>query len=167
MSHDHSHHHNDPHSHAYPTDGEAVRDRLKLAGLRPTKQRVDLATLLWSQGCRHVTAEQLHRESTQANIKVSLATIYNTLHQFTASHLLREVVVERGCSYFDTNVDPHHHFLDEETGELSDIPHDQVHVQHLPTPPSGTIVSGVDVIIRVARQQPGRGKPSRKGAVQA
>lgn len=153
MAHDHTHHHHDHGHHPqYPVDAEAVRDRLKDAGLRPTKQRVDLATLLWSQGCRHVTAEQLHRESAQANIKVSLATIYNTLHQFTSCELLREVVVERGCSYFDTNVDPHHHFLDVETGELSDIPHDLVHVQQLPSPPEGTIVSGVDVIIRVERK---------------
>lgn len=147
----------------HAADGESVRARLKRAGLRPTKQRVELAALLWSQGCRHVTAERLHRESAEANIKVSLATIYNTLHQFTASHLLREVVVERGCSYFDTNVDPHHHFLCMDTGELSDIPHDQVHVQHLPSPPDGAIVSGVDVIIRIERKK-AKAIPATKSA---
>lgn len=141
-----THHHD-----SYPADAESVRDRLKEAGLRPTKQRIELAALLWSQGCRHVTAEKLHRESAEANIKVSLATIYNTLHQFTSCNLLREVVVERGCSYFDTNVHPHHHFLFTDTGELSDIPHDHVQVQNLPTPPAGMKVSGVDVIIRVEK----------------
>ena len=148
-------HHHDHHDNAtfHGLDQDGVRDRLKKAGLRPTKQRIELATLLWSQGCRHVTAERLHRESVDANIKVSLATIYNTLHQFTTSNLLREVIVDRGCSYFDTNTDPHHHFLCEDTGVLSDIPHDQVEVRHLPAAPEGAVVSGVDVIIRIARKK--------------
>lgn len=132
-------------------DAEAVRERLKEAGLRPTKQRMQLGTLLWSRGCRHVTAEKLHRESADAGIKVSLATIYNTLHQFTAHCLLREVVVDRGCSYFDTNTTPHHHFLHTETGELEDIPHDKVEVGNLPHPPAGMEVCTVDVIIRISK----------------
>lgn len=131
-------------------DEQILREWLKEAGLRPTRQRMELAMLLWCQGCRHVTAESLHRESIDANIKVSLATIYNTLHQFTAHNLLREVVVDRGCSYFDTNIDPHHHFLNTDTGELEDIPHDLVEVKNLPVPPSGMKVNAVDVIIRVA-----------------
>lgn len=129
---------------------DEVRERLKDAGLRPTKQRMQLAALLWSQGCRHVTAEGLHRESIDAGIKVSLATIYNTLHQFTSHKLLREVVVDRGCSYFDTNPHPHHHFLNTDTGELEDIPHDMVEVTTLPNPPKGMQVNTVDVIIRVS-----------------
>lgn len=133
-------------------DAEDVRDRLKEAGLRPTKQRLQLAALLWCQGCRHITAEGLHRESVEAGIKVSLATIYNTLHQFTSHQLLREVVVDRGCSYFDTNVHPHHHFLNTDTGELEDIPHDMVEVRNLPQPPKGMEVNTVDVIIRVSKQ---------------
>jgi len=132
-------------------DAEEVRERLKNAGLRPTKQRMELGALLWNRGCRHITAEGLHRESIDAGIKVSLATIYNTLHQFTTHCLLREVVVDRGCSYFDTNVDPHHHFLNTDTGELEDIPHDKVEMKNLPHPPKGMEVSTVDVIIRVAK----------------
>lgn len=135
----------------HKVDAEEVRERLKEAGLRPTKQRLQLAALLWSKGCRHVTAEGLHRESIDADIKVSLATIYNTLHQFTAHHLLREVVVDRGCSYFDTNTDPHHHFLHTDTGELEDIPHELVQVGNLPMPPKGLEVNAVDVIIRVSK----------------
>lgn len=131
-------------------DAEAVRDRLKDAGLRPTKQRMQLAALLWSKGCRHITAEGLHRESIDAGIKVSLATIYNTLHQFTSHCLLREVVVDRGCSYFDTNIHPHHHFLNMDTGELEDIPHNMVEVTNVPKPPKGMEVNTVDVIIRVS-----------------
>lgn len=139
-------------------DADEVRDRLKDAGLRPTKQRMQLAELLWSRGCRHITAEGLHRESIDAGIKVSLATIYNTLHQFTAHCLLREVVVDRGCSYFDTNIDPHHHFLNVDTGELEDIPHDKVDVRNVPQPPAGMEVNTVDVIIRVSKQGTGRAK---------
>lgn len=133
-------------------DAEAVKDRLKNAGLRPTKQRMQLAALLWSKGCRHITAEGLHRESIDAGIKVSLATIYNTLHQFTNHCLLREVVVDRGCSYFDTNIHPHHHFLNTDTGELEDIPQNMVEVKHVPDPPAGMEVSTVDVIIRVSKR---------------
>jgi Fur family transcriptional regulator, iron response regulator len=132
-------------------DAEAVRERLKEAGLRPTKQRMQLAALLWSKGCRHVTAEALHRESIDADIKVSLATIYNTLHQFTAHQLLREVVVDRSCSYFDTNTDPHHHFLHTDTGELEDIPQEMVEVKNLSRAPEGMQVDAVDVIIRVSK----------------
>ena len=86
-------------------------DRLKQAGLRPTRQRLALAKLLFEPGFRHVTAEQLHAEAASANMRVSLATVYNTLHQFTRQGLLREVVVDPGRSYFDTNMGDHHHFF--------------------------------------------------------
>jgi Fur family iron response transcriptional regulator len=125
--------------------------RLRAAGLRPTRQRVALAQLLFD-GDRHVTAEQLHGEATAAAIPVSLATVYNTLHQFTGAGLLREVVVEPGRSYFDTNIDDHHHFFCESTGMLQDIPGAAVTVGQLPRAPAGTEISRVDVIIRVRRQ---------------
>lgn len=143
-------------------NAEDVRERLKDAGLRPTKQRMQLAALLWSQGCRHVTAEGLHRESGEADVKVSLATIYNTLHQFTSHQLLREVVVDRGCSYFDTNTEAHHHFLNTDTGELEDIPRDMVSVKSLATAPEGMQVDTVDVIIRVSKND----AEKRKSALQ-
>lgn len=126
-----------------------VNDKLTGAGLRPTRQRILLGSLLWGQGCRHLTAEMLHAEAKENAIKVSLATVYNTLHQFTDAGLLREIVAESGCSYFDTNIDPHHHFLDEDTGMLTDIPAENVDVRTLPTPPMGTHIASVDVIIRV------------------
>ena len=81
-----------------------------------------LARLLFDGGDRHVTAEQLHGEALAAAIPVSLATVYNTLHQFTDAGLLREVVVEPGRSYFDTNIADHHHFFCEASGLLQDIP---------------------------------------------
>ena len=124
-------------------------DRLRQAGLRPTRQRLALARLLLDRGDRHVTAEQLHGEALAAEMRVSLATVYNTLHQFTTAGLLREVVVAPGRSYFDTNVDDHHHFFYEGTGQLEDIPGHQVVLSGLPQPPQGTEIRRVDVIIRV------------------
>jgi Fur family iron response transcriptional regulator len=125
--------------------------RLRAVGLRPTRQRIALARLLFEGSDRHVTAEQLRAEAQGAAIRVSLATVYNTLHQFTAAGLLREVVVEPGRSYFDTNVDDHHHFFCETSGMLQDIPGESVAVGALPSPPPGTEISRVDVIIRVRR----------------
>ncbi len=123
--------------------------RLKAGGLRPTRQRLALARLLFEGGDRHLTAEQLHSEALDADVKVSVATVYNTLHQFTKVGLLREVVVEPGRSYFDTNVDDHHHFYFESTGDLQDIPSDRLCVPELPEPPEGTRIARVDVVVRV------------------
>jgi Fur family iron response transcriptional regulator len=133
------------------TTSATALGRLRAVGLRPTRQRIALARLLFEGSDRHVTAEQLRAEAQGAAIRVSLATVYNTLHQFTAAGLLREVVVEPGRSYFDTNVEDHHHFFCETTGMLQDIPGDSVAVGTLPSPPPGTEISRVDVIIRVRR----------------
>ena len=124
-------------------------DLLTRSGLRPTRQRVGLARLLFENGDRHVTAEQLHAEAMADDLKVSLATIYNTLHQLTDAGLLREVVVDAGRSYFDTNSTLHHHFFHEASGWLADVPGSQIVVEALPQPPAGTRVMRVDVIIRL------------------
>jgi Fur family transcriptional regulator, iron response regulator len=126
-----------------------VLERLQLAGLRPTRQRLALARLLFDGRNRHISAEMLHAEATQGGIRVSLATVYNTLHQFTSARLLREVVVEPGRSYFDTNMTEHHHFFDEDSGRLQDIPGDEVRVAALPQPPEGTMISRVEVVVRL------------------
>jgi len=128
---------------------EAARDRIRQSGLRPTRQRLALAKLLFENGHRHVTAESLHAESKSAGDRLSLATVYNTLHQFTAAGLLRQVTVEAGRSYFDTNVSDHHHFLVERSGELIDIPAEAIDVRKLPLAPKGHEVARVDVIVRV------------------
>ena len=124
-------------------------ERLKAARLRPTRQRLALARLLFDGGDRHVSAEQVHGEALAGNVRVSLATVYNTLHQFTALGMLREVVVEPGRSYFDTNTSDHHHFFFEEKGQLQDIPGDRVRLSALPEAPAGTRVRRVDVIVRL------------------
>ena len=124
---------------------------LRAARLRPTRQRLALARLLFEQGDRHVSAEQLHSEAVAASVPVSLATVYNTLHQFVGAGLLREVVVNPGRSYFDTNTGDHHHFFFEDTGQLIDIASDRIGLTSLPTPPPGTAIRRVDVIVRVER----------------
>ena len=128
---------------------ETALARLRSVGLRPTRQRLALARLLLENGDRHITAEQLHGEAVGADIQVSLATVYNTLHQFTEAGLLREVVVEPGRSYFDTNTTDHHHFFCDADGRLQDIPGENVMVSGFPLPPLGTEICRVDVIIRV------------------
>ncbi len=125
--------------------------RLRRAGLRPTRQRVELASLLLTGGDRHVTAESLHDEVNGAGMKVSLATVYNTLHQFTAAGLLRQVVVDAARSYFDTNTGDHQHFFLENEGLLIDIPGESIAVSGVPSPPAGTAVDRVDVVVRVRR----------------
>jgi Fur family iron response transcriptional regulator len=133
-------------------DGQnEVRERLRAAGLRATRQRIELAHLIFRAGHRHLTAEQLHNEARAARVSVSLATIYNTLHQFTAAGLLREIAAAPQRSYFDTNTRHHHHFFNEENGDLVDIPAEDIAVAEVPAPPSGTVVRGVDVVVRVGR----------------
>lgn len=107
--------------------------------------------MLFGQSDRHVTAELLHEEAQKAGVKVSLATVYNTLHQFTDAGLLRELVVESGRAYFDTNTAHHHHFFDEETGDLTDIPGESVVVGSLPRAPGGREISRVDVVVRLRK----------------
>lgn len=122
-------------------------DVLQNAGLRPTKQRLALAKFLFD-GCeRHITAEQLHAQAVDDRVSVSLATVYNTLHQFTRAGLLREVVVDANRSYFDTNTSDHHHFFHEKTGELQDIAN--LVVANLPQPPHGSKIARVDVVVRL------------------
>ncbi len=123
--------------------------RLRSVGLRPTRQRLALARLLFERGDRHVSADELHVEAVREGIGVSLATVYNTLNQFTAAGLLREVAVQSGHTYFDTNISSHHHFYREETGSLHDIPAAGLSVAGIPAAPAGTEVARVDVIVRL------------------
>jgi Fur family iron response transcriptional regulator len=132
-----------------PADKLTLLDRLTEAGLRPTRQRLALAGLLFGECDRHVTAEALHAQAMEAEIGVSLATVYNTLHQFTRAGLLREVVVEAGRSYFDTNISDHHHFFVSDLGQLIDIDGASIAVSGLPSAPGGLAVERVDVVIRL------------------
>lgn len=131
---------------------QANTEKLRKAGLRPTRQRLALASLLFARGDRHVTAEGLHEEAVSAGMPVSLATVYNTMHQFTAAGLLREVTVDGTRTYFDTNTGDHHHFYCEDDGSLMDIDGAAIKVAGVPVPPHGAKVERVDVIVRLKRR---------------
>lgn len=128
-----------------------LRRRLRQAGLRPTRQRVGLGWLLFAKGDRHLTAEILFEEAAKARVPVSLATVYNTLHQFTQAGLLREVAVDGAKTYFDTNTGDHHHFFLEGANELVDIDRQKVEVSAIPEAPPGYEVARVDVIVRLRK----------------
>ena len=128
-----------------------LAERLRLAGLRPTRQRVSLATILFGAGDRHVSAESLHQEAVAARMNVSLATVYNTLNQFKAAGLLREVAFEGDRTFFDTNTSNHFHYFLEETGILVDIGAVDLEVKGLPELPSGTEIDRIDIIVRLRK----------------
>ena len=124
-------------------------ERLRHAGLRPTQQRLALAQLLFAGDDRHICAETLHQEALAAQVPVSLATVYNTLNQFKAAGLLREVAIEGERSFYDTNTSNHFHFYDDETKGLMDIVGDGVKVVGMPPLPEGKIIDRIDVIVRL------------------
>lgn len=124
---------------------------LRMAGLRPTRQRIALAKLLFSEKPRHASAEQLNLEAEESGVSVSLATVYNTLHQFRNAGLLREISVDGSRTYFDTDTSNHHHFYVEDEERVIDIPSHQLNVIGLPNAPKGMEISHVDIIIRVRR----------------
>jgi Fur family iron response transcriptional regulator len=124
---------------------------LRGSGLRPTRQRLALAELLYSKGNRHISAEGLHEEAMVQRVPVSLATVYNTLHQFTEAGLLRAVAVDGSKTYFDTNTSDHHHFFVEDDNEVMDIPVGGMGVNNLPEPPAGYEISRIDVVVRLRR----------------
>ena len=126
--------------------------QLRLAGLRPTRQRVAIAALLLDGRHRHVSADSLIEEITTAGLQVSIGTVYNTLNQFTDAGLLRRVVVHNEYSLFDTNTDHHHHFYEASSDQLVDIPSDDVVLAKLPQAPVGHEIKAVDVIIHIQRK---------------
>lgn len=131
-----------------------IGERVREAGLRPTRQRVALARLLFAKGDRHLSAEELHEEALAAGVPVSLATVYNCLHQFTGAGLLRILAVESARTYFDTNTSDHHHFFVEGENRVYDIDHGPVQVINLPDPPEGMEIANVDVVVRLRPVRP-------------
>lgn len=136
-----------PHKDGRPARG--VAQLLRKSGLRPTRQRLALGALLFEGEDRHVTAESLHAEATAVGQHVSLATVYNTLHQFKRAGLLRELAINGAKAYFDTNTSNHNHFFVEEEGELRDIPGHAIRVDGVPQPPEGMSISHIDVVVRL------------------
>ncbi len=135
------------------TQHDIGTDWLAQAGLRPTRQRVTLATLLVGDGQnRHVTAESLFDAAKAQGEAVSLATVYNTLRAFCEAGLMQEVTVDGSKSYFDTNTHDHPHFFWEDDGRLTDAPSDQLVISQLPDAPDGAQIASVDVVIRLRRR---------------
>ncbi len=131
------------------SDSDSLASKLRNCGLRPTRQRTALAELLFAKGERHVSAEGLFEEARQANIEISLATVYNTLNQFTDAGLLRAISIDSTRIYFDTKTGDHHHFFLEDSETLLDMPEGTIRVENLPDAPQGTEVRRIDVIVRV------------------
>jgi Fur family transcriptional regulator, iron response regulator len=129
-----------------------VKSMLRDVGLRPTRQRMALGWILFAKGDRHLTAEMLYEEATKAKVPVSLATVYNTLHQFTDVGLLRQVAVDGSKTYFDTNTTSHHHFFVEGENALVDIPGAEAIVGQMPQAPEGYDIARIDVVVRLRRK---------------
>jgi Fur family transcriptional regulator, iron response regulator len=130
-----------------------IEVKLRHHGLRPTRQRVALGDLLFAKGDRHLTVEELHEEAIIAGVPVSLATVYNTLHQFTEAGLIRVLAVEGAKTYFDTNTSDHHHFFVEGRNEVLDVPVGNLEIGNLPEPPEGMEIAHVDVVIRLREKR--------------
>lgn len=131
-----------------------VKALLQNAGLRPTRQRCALGEMLFLDVDQHVAAEDLHRSAVEQGVPVSLATVYNTLHQFTHAGLLRILSIEGQRTYFDTNTSDHHHYFIEDTNHVFDVPDGTIRVDNLPEPPEGMEIANVDIVIRLREKSP-------------
>lgn len=136
------------------TQSFCVFERLRSVGLRPTRQRVALCNLMFGSGDRHLSAEELHEEAHKAGEPVSLATVYNTLHQFTDAGLVRPLSAEGQRTYFDTNTSDHHHFFVEDENVMIDIPDGGLRLEQMPEAPEGMEIVNVDVVVRLRRKRP-------------
>ncbi len=128
---------------------ESYCKMLREAGLRPTRQRMALAELMFGKGDRHISAEVLFEEVKGSGISLSLATVYNTLQQFSRAGLLKAISIDSARTYFDTNTGDHHHFFIEDSEEVIDMPNDAIAVANLPEPPEGFEIASVDVVVRL------------------
>ena len=133
----------------------AIRTKLRDAGLRPTRQRMMLGWMLFAKGHRHVSAEALYEEATRSRAHLSLATVYNTLRQFTDANLIRQVPTGAGKAYFDTNTSEHHHYLVDGEETMLDVPGEAIALAAPPKAPPGFEIAGVDVIVRLRRVESG------------
>ena len=129
------------------TTREALAETLRRHGIAPTHQRIEIAHVLFERR-QHLSAEQILAAVNASDAETSKATVYNTLRLFLEKKLVRELIVDPTRIYYDPNTEPHHHFYDVVTGQLTDIPEEAVRIEGLPPLPPGTVADGVDVIIR-------------------
>jgi Fur family transcriptional regulator, iron response regulator len=137
---------------AAPAAGMRCEKRLAACGIRPTAQRVRIASVLL-QAPQHLSAEQILASLRGSGARVSKATVYNTLNLFASHGLIRQLSVDGSRAWFDSNVDPHYHFHDLSSGALIDVPVPDVEFSRLPAPPPGTEVAGIDLVIRLRKKQ--------------
>lgn len=133
-----------------------IQTRLQSAGLRATPKRIAIGDLLFDGMDRHVTADDVAALARRSGVRVSLATVYNTLNQFVAAGLMKRITLDTDRTYFDTNVSDHHHLFFETEGKLHDIPGDTVRVEGLPPIPAGAKVRSIEVIVRMMDDKPVR-----------
>ena len=131
-----------------PLETSAILGKLRAAGLRPTRQRVDLGRLLFAGGDRHLTAETLFEETRTLRHPPSLATIYNTMRQFAEKGLLREIAIYGARIWYDTKTGPHFHFFREDREELFDIPEAMIPDFKIAAP-EGMRIEAIDVVVRL------------------
>lgn len=132
----------------FPSSREGISDRLRQHGIAPTHQRIEIAHALFSR-CEHMSADQIMAVVNTRHSETSKATVYNTLRLFLEKKLIREVIVDPSKVFYDPNTSPHHHFYNMASGELTDIPADNLMIAGLPTPPEGMLADSIDVIVRI------------------
>ena len=130
------------------TSREHISDHLRQHGIAPTHQRIEIAHALYSR-CEHMSADQILAVVNTRHSETSKATVYNTLRLFLEKNMIREVIVDPSKVFYDPNTAPHHHFYNMATGELTDIPADNLVVAGLPTPPAGMQTDSIDIIVRL------------------
>jgi len=135
------------------TQKNEIVNKLRSSGLRPTKQRILIAKNLFERNKTfHFTVETLNKEiNKKTDLKVSLATIYNTVEAFTKAGHIKEILTSKSKSYYDTNMESHHHFYDEETKELTDVDYKEVKLSKVPNPPKGKKIKNLEVVIRIQK----------------
>jgi Fur family iron response transcriptional regulator len=131
-----------------PSDTKLLRDKLMAAGVRPTRQRIDLGRLLLESGDRHFTAEMIYDEARAMRYPPSLGTVYNTLNEFARCGLLRQIAIYDAKLWYDTKTGPHFHYYRQDTEELSDIPEGLLPKLDIAAP-EGTRVEAIDIIVRL------------------
>jgi Fur family iron response transcriptional regulator len=134
---------------AHPTN---ITELLQTHGIKPTQQRLQIAEVLFARP-QHMSADQVLEQVNQRHGYVSKATVYNTLGLFTRKGLVREVIIDPSKVFYDSTTHPHHHIYNVDTGMLMDLEHEAINIMGLPTPPAGTEIDGVDVVVRVRPQR--------------
>lgn len=129
---------------------DSISQTLRSHGVTPTAQRVQIGRIVLTRPT-HFSAEQLYEQVNEAGAYVSKATVYNTLGLFVEKGLLRQVLVDPSKVFYDSNMSPHHHFYDVESGELADIEASDIQIGALPEAGEGVEIEGVDVVVRIRR----------------